>query len=101
MYVSFTFFLCFFSTLYIYVSFTFCLYLFRTKQCHFECSLHLKKEIDLCKLPRQHNLVERFNKKFVENTFHFSEIDYPDHCTSQIFYNYSNILLIRHVVDNI
>ena len=45
----------FFSTLYIYVSFIFCLYFFRTKKSHFQCSLHLKKEIDLCKLPRQYN----------------------------------------------
>ena len=74
---------------------------FRTKPCHFECSLHLKKEIDLCKLSQQHKYAERFNKKFVENTFHFSKINYLDHCTSQIFYNYSNILLIRHVVDNL
>ena len=60
-----------------------------------------KKKIDLCKLPRQYNQPERFNKKFVEKTFYFSEIDYRDHCTSQMFYNYSNILLIGHVVDGI
>ena len=39
---------------------------FRTKQCHFECSLHLKKEIDLCKLARQYNEAERLNKDLLK-----------------------------------
>ena len=93
----------FFDTIYyIFMLVLFFVYIFfRTKQCHFECSLHLKKEIDLCKLARQYNEAERLNKRFVENTFDFSQINYLDHCASQIFYNYSDILFIRYVFDNL
>ena len=47
----------FFDTIYyIFMLVLFFVYIFfRTKQCHFECSLHLKKEINLCKLARQYN----------------------------------------------
>ena len=93
----------FFDTIYyIFMLVLFFVYIFfRTKQCRFECSLHLKKEIDLCKLARQYNEAERLNKRFVENTFDFSQINYLDYCASQIFYNYSDILFIRHVFDNL
>ena len=75
-------------------------YIFLNKTISFRIFFAFKKN-DLCKLPRQYNKVERFNKNFVENTFHFNEIEYLDHCTSKDSYNYSNILSIRHVVDNL